>query len=129
MGLFDSVAGAVLGKVMGDKGGMAQMALDLVNQHGGLGGVLAQFKEKGLGDLAASWVSKGANLPISADQISSVLGEGKLAEMAAKLGVSPADISSKLAEHLPGMVDKLTPDGEVPADGGNILSQIMGMLK
>ena len=129
MGLLDSVAGAVLGKVMGDKGGMAQIALDMFNQNGGLAGVLDKFKTGGLAEQAASWVGKGENLPVSAEQISSVLGNGAIAEMAAKFGIDPATLSAQIAEHLPTVVDKLTPNGAVEADSGNLLSTVLGMLK
>jgi uncharacterized protein YidB (DUF937 family) len=129
MGLFDSVAGAVLGKLGGDQGGMAQVAIEMFNQNGGLNGILDKFKEGGLGEAAASWVGKGENLPISADQIASVLGNGQIAELAAKFGINPDTLSAQIAQHLPGVVDKLTPDGEVPAESGNILSTMLGMLK
>jgi uncharacterized protein YidB (DUF937 family) len=129
MGLLDSVAGAVLGKLGGSQGGMAQIALDMFNQHGGIGGVLDKFKAGGLGDAAASWVGKGENIPVSADQISSVLGSGAIADMAAKFGISPETLSAQIAEHLPTVIDKMTPDGEVAADSGNLLSTVLGMLK
>jgi uncharacterized protein YidB (DUF937 family) len=129
MGLFDNVAGAVLGKMMGDKGGMAQIALDMFNQNGGLGGILDKFKEGGLAEQAASWVGKGENLPISAEQLSSVLGSDAIAGMAAKFGVSPETLSAQIAEHLPTVIDKMTPDGEVNAGSGNLLSTVLSMLK
>ena len=130
MGLFDSVAGAVLGKVMGGgQGGMAQVAMEMFNQHGGVGGILEKFKAGGLGEAAASWVGKGENIPVSADQISSVLGSGAIAEMAAKFGIDPATLSAQIAEHLPTVVDKLTPNGKVEADSGGLLSTVLGMLK
>ena len=103
--------------------------MDLLNQNGGLSGVLDKFKQGGLGEVAASWVGKGENMPISADQIASLLGNGQLAEMAAKFGIHPETLSAQIAQHLPGMVDKLTPDGEVPAESGNILSTLLGILK
>lgn len=129
MGLFDSVAGAVLGKMMGDKGGMAQVALEMFNQNGGLTGILDKFKEGGLAEEAASWVGKGENMPISAEQISSVLGNTAIAEMAAKFGIDPDTLSSQIAEHLPTVVDKLTPDGEVNDNSGNLLTTVLSMLK
>ncbi len=129
MGLLDSVAGAVLGKLGGQQGGMAQMATEMFNQNGGLAGVLEKFKAGGLGDVAASWVGKGENLPISADQISSVLGSGAIAEMAAKFGISPETLSAQIAQHLPAVIDKMTPHGEVTADSGNMLSTVLGMFK
>jgi uncharacterized protein YidB (DUF937 family) len=129
MGLLDSVAGAVLGKLGGEQGSMAQVALDMFNQHGGLAGVLDKFKEGGLAEQAASWVGKGENMPISADQLSSVLGNGAIAEMAAKFGISPETLSAQIAEHLPTVIDKMTPDGEVTEGSGNLLSTVLGMLK
>ncbi len=130
MGLLDSVAGAVLGKVMGGgQGGMAQIALDMFNQNGGIGGVLDKFKAGGLGDAAASWVGKGENIPVSADQISSVLGSGAIAELAAKFGIDPATLSAQIAEHLPTVVDKMTPNGAVEENSGGLLSSVLGMLK
>ena len=129
MGLLDSVAGAMLGKLGGEQGGMAQIAMDLFNQNGGLSGILDKFKQGGFGETAASWVGKGENMPVSSDQIASVLGSGAIAEMAAKFGINPETLSAQLAQHLPGVVDKLTPDGEVPAESGNILSTVLGMLK
>lgn len=130
MSLFDDVAGAVMGKVMGgNQGGMAQVAMEMFNQHGGLNGVLDKFKQGGLGELATSWVGTGENLPISAEQISSVLGSGAIAEMAAKFGITPEVLSNQIAQHLPSVIDKMTPNGEVNPDSGSLLSTVLGMLK
>ena len=130
MSLFDDVAGAVMGKVMGgNQGGMAQVAMEMFNQHGGLNGVLDKFKQGGLGELATSWVGTGENLPISAEQISSVLGSGAIAEMAAKFGITPEVLSNQIAQHLPSVIDKLTPNGEVSPDSGSLLNTVLGMLK
>jgi uncharacterized protein YidB (DUF937 family) len=129
MGLFDSLAGGMLDKVLGEKGAMAQVAMDMLNQNGGLSGVLDKFKEGGLAEQAASWVGKGENLPISAEQIASVLGNSQLGEIATKFGIDPNTLSAQIAEHLPAIVDKLTPNGEVPAESGNLLSTVLGMLK
>lgn len=130
MGLLDGIASAVMGKVLGGQsGGMAQVAMDLLNQNGGLSGVLEKFNQGGLAEQAASWVGKGENLPISPEQISAVLGNGQLAEIAGKFGISPEVLSSQLAEHLPGVVDKLTPDGALPTNEGDMLSKVLGMLK
>ena len=129
MGLFDSVAGAVMGKLGGEQGSMTQVAMEMFNQHGGLGGIIEKFKEGGLGEQAASWVGKGENLPVSAEQISSVLGNGAIAEMAAKFGITPETLSSQIAQYLPGVVNKLTPDGEVGAETGGLLGKVLGMLK
>ena len=129
MSLFDSLAGSVLSKFGGEQGGMAQMALDVFNQNGGLAGVLEKLNAGGLAEQARSWVGTGENLSISAEQISNVLGDGAIAEMAAKFGFTPEVISSQIAENLPNLIDKLTPDGEVPADSGNLLGTVLAMFK
>ena len=129
MGLLDGIAGQVLGKVMGDKGNMAQVAIEMFNQNGGLTGILDKFKDGGMAEQAASWVGKGENMPISAEQISGILGNSAIVEMAAKFGLDPDTLSSLIAEHLPTVVDKLTPDGKVSADSGNMLSTLLSILK
>jgi uncharacterized protein YidB (DUF937 family) len=129
MGLLDNVASAVLGKMGGTQGGMAQIALDMFNQHGGLEGVLEKLKSGGLSEQVASWVSTGENQVVSADQITNALGSSQISELAAKFGISPDLLSSQLAQHLPDVINKLTPHGELPADSSNILSSVLGMLK
>ena len=129
MGLLDSIAGAVMGKLGGTEGGMAQIALDMFNQHGGLNGVLDKLKTSGLGDQVASWVGTGENQAVSPDQITSALGSSQIAELAAKFGISPDVLSSQLAQHLPDVINKLTPHGEVPADSSSMLTSVLGMFK
>jgi uncharacterized protein YidB (DUF937 family) len=129
LGLFDSLAGAVLGNMGGDKGAMLQIAIDLFKQNGGLEGVLAKFNDAGFAEQAASWVSQGDNLPISAEQIMQVLGRDSIASIAEKLTMSPTDISKKIAEYLPQAINKMTPNGIVDSNSGNLLAAVMGMLK
>lgn len=129
MGLFDSLAGAVLSKVGGEQGQMAQIAMDLFNQNGGLPGILEKFNQNGMAEQAASWVSKGTNLPISAEQITSVLSSSVVTDIAAKFGISAETLTSNIAEHLPNMIDKMTPDGEVPANTPNLMATLLEMMK
>lgn len=129
MGLFDSIAGSVLGKLSGNQGGMAQIAMELLNQNGGISGVLEKFRANGLGDAVDSWLSNGSNLPISSNDVVNVLGSHDIAQLAAKFGFTPQMLSSKVAEHLPSLIDQLTPKGEVGAESSNLLSTMLGMLK
>ena len=129
MGMLDGLVGSVLGKVMGEKAGMAQVAMEMFNTNGGVGGILEKFKTGGLADAAASWVGTGDNIPVSADQISSVLGNDQIAATAEKFGIDPATLSAQIAEYLPSVVDKMTPNGAVEANSGNILSSVLGMFK
>ena len=109
---------------------MVNHAIDMVSQNGigGLQGMIDQFKAKGLGDVVNSWVGTGKNLPITAAQIQSVLGNEKVKAMAAKMGISPDQVAAGLSSVLPHIVDKLSPNGQLPADG-NALSQAMGAIK
>ncbi len=130
MGLFDQVVGALAGGESGAQGNLLQTVMQLVNnpQTGGLKGLIQSFQQGGLGEIVNSWVSNGQNLPISAEQIQSVLGGSSLQDLAAKLGMSPEQASGSLSEMLPQMVDTMTPNGELP-QGGDLLSQGMNMLK
>lgn len=129
MGLFDSLASSMLGKLGGEKGAIAKVAIDLFNQNGGLPGVLEKFKTAGFSNEAASWVGKGSNLPISPEQINQALGNVSIQQAAAKLNLNPQEISAKIAEYLPQVVDRMTPDGKVDRDSGNLLATLMGMMK
>lgn len=130
MGLFDQVAGALAGNQAGGSDTLLETVMQLVNnpQTGGLGGLVQSFQQGGLGELVNSWVSTGRNLPISAEQIQSVLGNSTLQDLATKLGMSNEQISGGLASILPQVVDQLTPNGEVP-QGGDLLAQGLDMLK
>ena len=129
MGLFDSLASSMLGKLGGEKGAIAQVAVDLFNQNGGLPGVLEKFKAAGFANEVASWVGKGANLQISAEQVTQVLGSATIQSAANKLGINASEISAKIAEYLPQVIDRMTPNGEVGKDSGNLLATLLGMLK
>ena len=137
MGLFDSVAGG-LGQMLGGQQAqgaagdnpMLQVVMGLMNNSGGLSGLLGKFQQGGLGDLVQSWVGTGSNLPISAEQIQQVLGSGALGDIASKLGIQPEQAAGELSQALPNVVDKLTPNGQLPAEGDLMATaqQMLGKL-
>ena len=108
---------------------MVQMVMGLLNnpELGGISGLVSAFQKNGLGDIVASWISNNTNLPISAEQIQSVLGQGPLQDLATKTGLSSSEVASSLSEHLPGLVDQLTPNGQMP--NGDLMAQGLGMLQ
>ena len=115
MGLFDSVLGAVAGKIASEAGVSNPLvgALGgLLNQNGGVQGLMSKFEQNGLGSTFSSWVGTEANQAVSPDQIQKVLGSGQINELASKLGVDPATASSFLAQHLPMIINQLTPNGQ-----------------
>lgn len=140
MSFLDSIIGGVkdqlgdqLGEALGDKilgGGAAGGVGDLLKGQGGVGGLLEKFGQNGLGDVAASWIGKGANAAITPEQITAVLGSGPVAAFAEKLGVSPEQASATLSAVLPQLIDKLTPDGQAPSGeaAGGLLDALPGGL-
>ena len=130
MGLLDDVMG------MAGMGGAANaqaqqhagalgMLLDYINspQVGGISGLQQMFQQKGLGGLVASWIGTGQNSPISGDQLQNVLHGNTLQEIAAKTGMDQGQLSSIFSQLLPHVVDRLTPNGQVP--DSSALSQMM----
>jgi uncharacterized protein YidB (DUF937 family) len=108
MGLLDGVLGGVVGA------GMVSVVNNLLEQHGGLQGLINQFQQNGFGDTVNSWVGTGPNKPISPDQVHQALGPDLLQQLAAKSGLSVQDLAQKLSQILPQAVDTMTPGGQVP---------------
>jgi uncharacterized protein YidB (DUF937 family) len=140
MGLFDSIAGQVAKQAVtamssqtGAQGAndnnMMHMLTGLLSnpEIGGITGLVGAFQKNGLSHIVASWISTNTNLPISAAQIQAVLGQGPLQDLASKMGLSTDAVATTLSEQLPGLVDQLTPKGELPS--GELMAQGLGMLK
>ncbi|MCI4679146.1 YidB family protein [Rhodoblastus acidophilus] len=113
-GLFGQLGGMLSGVANSQLGGALAGAASGAAVSGGLGSLLEQFRNAGLGQQANSWVGTGQNQPITADQINSVIGQGKIAEIAQQAGIDPAQMSQLLAQALPHLIDKLTPGGQLP---------------
>jgi len=127
MSLFGDLAGEALSSALsgagGGQSGMMGAALQMLNNHpGGIAGLAQAFEQNGLGGVAQSWIGNGENSPVSAQQLESVLGSDMLRSFAEKAGISPDLASGQLAQMLPGLVDKLTHNGEAPAEGTDLLS-------
>ena len=119
MSILDSVIG-LAGNLMGGEGGGANLLTQVMSliggNAGGLQGLVGQFQNAGLADIVQSWVSTGENKAISPDQIQTALGD-QIGGIASKLGLSTTDVASHLSNLLPQVVDKLTPDGQIPEGG------------
>lgn len=97
MGLFDGLSG-ILENAIG-------------SHVGGLNGVVAKLNDAGLGPQVNSWLGKGDNMPISAEEISSVLGNAQLQQLGARLGIPMDHVAGMLANQLPKAVDQASPNG------------------
>jgi uncharacterized protein YidB (DUF937 family) len=79
-----------------------------------LGGLVKKFEARGYGDQARSWVATGANKVIDSGAIEKVLGHDTVAGIGKKVGLDTKQTAAKVADLLPKVVDKLTPEGKVP---------------
>lgn len=130
MGLLDSLLGSMMG---GGAQGQGQSplltaALQIIQQNGGLPGIISKFQQGGYGAQMGSWVGTGANVPINGNQLQEVLGSGSIGQIAQQLGLSHGDASSGLAQVLPQLIDGMTPKGQVPSDHADILQQALSAL-
>lgn len=129
-----SLLGNILGGLIGGGGNQSSgnplldVAAALIQQNGGLQGVVQKFQKSGLGQQADSWVGTGQNLPVSADQIMQVLGSDSLKQMAGHAGMDQNQLAGGLAGLLPQVIDHLTPGGQMPQQG-NLTGAALQMLK
>ncbi len=130
MGLLDQVLGGLMGGGSGGSpmqnvlmnmlGGGQQGGQTMPGQGmggGGLGGLLSSFEQAGLGHVAQSWVGNGPNQPVSPQQLQSVLGDNQVQSMSSQAGMAPQDFLSQLSQHLPNVVNGMTPNGRLPDEG------------
>ena len=108
---------------------MLQLVMNLLQQQGGLSGLVDMLNKGGLGQQAASWVSTGTNLPVSPEQITQILGQGGIGDLAAKMGMNAQEVSGGLAQYLPEVVNQLTPDGAIPSNENELLTQGLDALR
>jgi uncharacterized protein YidB (DUF937 family) len=91
-----------------------------VGQQGSLGGLdmlLKQFTQNGLEDVINSWIGTGQNRTISPTQLRQVLGQNTVNDLSRQAGVPQDDLVSQLSKYLPGVIDRLTPNGQLPSLG------------
>ena len=147
MGLLDGLLGEVMNGMQGrmpgsmddhqQAGGLAggmgksallMMVLQLLQQNGGIGGLLSRMQQSGYGGQAQSWIGTGQNQAIPPDALSQIFG-GQLGNIAQQLGVSHEQAASEVSQVLPDVVDRMTPQGSIPAGDDDIVGQALQMLQ
>jgi uncharacterized protein YidB (DUF937 family) len=108
--------------------------MSLIDQHGGVGGLLQKFEQGGLGAVASSWVDDSTpNQPVSPDDLHQALGSDTVQSAAQQSGMSTDVLLQQLAAHLPDLINHLTPNGQVPepstSAGGGLLDMAAGFLR
>jgi uncharacterized protein YidB (DUF937 family) len=114
--------GGVLGGLAGGRSGSGGLMGALVPiiggmlAGGGLNRILSGFQSQGLSSQADSWVGTGPNEPVTAGQVSQVIGDEEIAQIAERLGVSHEEAAQAIAEVLPQVVDRVSPEGQLPPE-------------
>ncbi len=150
MGLFDQILGAVMsgaggqapqegaqpGQVPGTlgagtlgAGALPQLLMAAIAHEGGIGGLMQKFQSAGMGETIASWVGTGPNQPVSPAALQQVLDPATVQAIAEKTGLPIQQIMAQASQHLPQMVDGLTPNGQVPASSDALLQAGLALLK
>ena len=74
------------------------------------------LKSNGLAEQAESWVGTGENKPVSGSEIEQAIGQEQIQQIAKQLGVSESEAADAVAKALPEVVDKVSPDGQLPPE-------------
>lgn len=130
MSILDMLKG-LAGGGQGSGNATLDMIGGLIQQAGGIGGLVSMLQQGGLGSLAESWIGNGANQPVSGTQLGQAFAGTPLAQQVADLashqGVGTSDILGQLAQYLPEVVNHLTPNGQVPSGSGLNLGELAGL--
>lgn len=135
MGLFDSIAKQVLGgAAAGQQDQMTDALGGILNNVGGIQGLLDKAREMGIEKTVSSWVSTGENEPVSPEQIHNLLGAETVQGVAQKMGFNVQQLLPVLAQFMPMVIDKLTPGGQInqgatSAQGLDLGSVISSVIK
>lgn len=106
----------------------------LIDQHGGVDGLLQKLREGGLGGVVDSWVGTGPNEPVEPQQLGAALGPDTVNQLSASTGISIQSLLPMLAAFLPMLINHLTPTGQAPKAGdatnqpdlGGLLGGLLG---
>jgi uncharacterized protein YidB (DUF937 family) len=115
MSVLDQLSKRVAGDGNAEK--VVQKVGPLLEQVGGIDGLVKKFESAGLGNVAKSWVSTGSNQSVSPEQVKEALGPQQVEQVANEAGVSTDEAAAGLSKVLPDAVDNVTPSGQVPSTG------------
>ncbi len=108
MSILDSIKGALGMVPVSALRGLIDKAYP-----GGLNGLLGQLQQTGYGRQVDSWLGRGANEPITAQDLAKVLSNQQVQQMAKHFGIPTDQVLAKLSQALPEAVDKNSPNGRL----------------
>src|SRR3954447_9975811 len=117
---------AAPGAAAGVPAALITAVLSMLKEHG-LSNIIGMLKSKGLGNLVQSWIGSGPNDPVSGEQLASAFDPRQVEKLSKESGVPASQVPSMLAQILPGLIDKLTPNGML--EEGSTLDQALDFVK
>jgi uncharacterized protein YidB (DUF937 family) len=128
MSIFDTI-GSLLGKGDDSPSSVPEALVAAISSHeGGFAGLVQKFESAGFGDAISSWVGTGANQAVAPDALHGILGSDLVQQISAKTGLPIAELLPQIAQHLPGIVNGMTPNGQLPS-AENLLNAGLAFLK
>ena len=128
MSILDTI-GSLLGKADGSSTSVPEALVAAIgSQEGGLGGLVQKFESAGLGAVISSWIGSGENQAVAPDALHGILGSDLVQQISAKTGLPIDQLLPQIAQHLPAVVDGMTPDGKLPSTG-SLLDAGLAFLK
>jgi uncharacterized protein YidB (DUF937 family) len=131
--LLKGLAGGAAGGAGGSGGGASTIVGSLIKVAESQGGVQNLLSKIGganspIASQVSSWIGTGANQPVTGDQVEQSVGADTVAQVAQHAGVSTDAVKSELASALPGLIDKLSPNGQLPELGqlGGLFGKLTG---
>jgi uncharacterized protein YidB (DUF937 family) len=129
MGLLDAILGSVTGaQQCSQQQALITLVLQMLQQRGGIEGLVRQMQQQGYGDQAQSWIGTGQNMPIPPDALSQIFGQGGLQEIAQQLGMSSGEAATRMSQTLPDVVDRMTPQGRIADDQDDLVARTLEEL-
>lgn len=126
--LADALSNLLADQAPGSAGADAAQSAGAMGGLGGLGGLVSRFEQAGMGDVVASWIGSGNNAPVSGDQLHQALGGDVVSGLAQRFGMNAQTLLPLLAALLPQLIDRLTPQGRMPAGGLGSQQNLAAML-
>lgn len=110
------IAAALIALLAPHPGAAPTAATGQQGTAGGFDVLINRFKQSGLEDVINSWIGTGQNQPISPTQLRQALGQETVDNLSRRAGAPQEDLLAQLSKYLPGVIDRLTPSGQVPSD-------------
>lgn len=129
MNLAQQFLGGAAQNPNAQNGIMGMMMQFVQNYPGGLPALMQKFEGSGMAAQVQSWISTSSNQPVSGEQVEQAMGSD-IAAIADQTNLPTTAISQAIAQHLPNLVDQLTPSGTMPdnASIANALNALKSKL-